>query len=115
MDGIEGEDYEEAPVNLPSILSAEAQADIDEAFQYYEDRSDGLGSDFLRSVEATLASIERYPRMNAVIYRKARRSLLRRFPYALLYVIESEHISVLACTHVSRNPRVWRQRVRSNP
>lgn len=111
MDGIEGENSPEELIDLSAILRMEAQADIDEAFQYYEDRSEGLGREFLRSVEACLASIERNPRANAILYRQVRRSLLRRFPYSVFYTIEDDHLSVIACLHASRSPRTWRRRV----
>ena len=87
-----------------------AEADLDEAFAWYERRSVGLGVDFLRAVDACFAAIDAAPLAYPVVYRGARRALLRRFPYAVLHVIDEELIHVLACTHMSLHPRRWRQR-----
>jgi hypothetical protein len=46
-----------------------------------------------------------------VIYKSIRRALLRRFPYALLFVIEpDETLTVIACFHGSRHPMRWQER-----
>ena len=87
-----------------------AEADLDEAFAWYESRSGGLGVDFLRAVDACFAAIEATPLAYPVVYRGARRALLRRFPYAILYLLDGERLHVLACTHTSLHPRRWRQR-----
>jgi len=42
--------------------------------------------------------------MNAVLCRRVRRSLLRRFPYRIFYTIEADPLSVVACLLASRNP-----------
>jgi plasmid stabilization system protein ParE len=87
-----------------------AAADLDEAFAWYESRSVGLGVDFLRAVDACFAAIGAAPLAYPVVYRSARRALLRRFPYAVLYVVNDDRIHILACTHMSLHPRRWRQR-----
>jgi hypothetical protein len=46
-----------------------------------------------------------------VIYKNVRRALLRRFPYALMFVIEAdETLTVIACFHGSRDPEHWQKR-----
>ena len=37
-------------------------------------------------------------------------SRVRRFPYAIYFVLDSDHISVIACIHTRRNPRRWQSR-----
>jgi plasmid stabilization system protein ParE len=93
------------------LVRATARADIDEAFRWYESRSPGLGSEFVRAIDACVALIERYPESHAEVYRQTRRTLLRRFPYAVFYVIQSETIEIVACFHVRRDPRRWRERM----
>ena len=87
-----------------------AEADLDEAFAWYETRSVSLGVDFLRAVDECLNAIAATPLAYPVVYRGARRALLRRFPYAVLYVQANDHIEVLACAHTSLHPRRWRRR-----
>jgi hypothetical protein len=46
----------------------------------------------------------------AVVYKSIRRALLRRFPYALMSVIEAdETLTVIACFHGSRDPALWQK------
>jgi len=69
------------------ILRPAAEADIEDAYRWYEDQRTGLGAEFLRAIEAILAVVEREPELYAPIHKNARRVLLRRFPYAVFYVI----------------------------
>ena len=93
------------------ILRPAAEEDVAAAYHWYEERSPGLGSEFLRAVEAGLAAVERNPEAYPELYKHARRALLRRFPYALFYVISPELIEVIGCIHTRRHPRRWRSRV----
>lgn len=93
------------------IIRPEAELDIQDTFESYETQSPGLGSEFVRAVDACLSSIGRNPLAYPLIYRQARRALIRRFPYGILYVFEQETISVVACFHGKRNPKSWQQRL----
>ncbi len=43
-----------------------------------------------------------------------RRALLRRFPYAIYFVVRDEsRVAVIAILHQRRNPRVWGERLRA--
>lgn len=92
-------------------IQPEAEAEIQEAHHWYEDRAEGLGEEFLRAVDACLAAIQRHPTAHAVVYRNVRRALVHRFPYGIFYLIEGDMIVVLACFHGSRDPRQWQRRV----
>ncbi len=89
------------------IVRREAQLETQDAFRYYEDKSDGLGFEFLRSLDASLQSVKRNPFAYQTIYKEARRVLLRKFPYALFYVVEENRIIFLACFNQKRNPIDW--------
>lgn len=84
-----------------------AEAEIVEAFHWYEQQSPGLGSEFLRSVKQAEAMLARNPLQYQVQYKEVRRAYLRRFPYALHYIVEKEVVSVLACFHFRRDPKRW--------
>jgi hypothetical protein len=45
----------------PVIVRAEAEADLAEAYQWYEQQVRDLGGEFLLCVDAVMASIERNP------------------------------------------------------
>ncbi|PHJ61997.1 toxin, RelE family protein [Nostoc linckia z18] len=92
------------------IISPEAELDIQDAFEWYEQRDSGLGSEFVRAIDSCLALIGRNPLAYPVVYRQARRALIRRFPYGVIYVVEENVITVIACYHVKRNPKQWQNR-----
>lgn len=89
------------------IIRPEAEADISDAYQWYEKQRKGLGSDFLLCIEATLDSIQRNPKLYPVIHHEVRRAFIRRFPYGIFYLVEDDLIMVLAVFHVRRDPRSW--------
>jgi plasmid stabilization system protein ParE len=97
------------PVEL--VIAPEAELDIAEAFVWYEGRRTGLGEEFLSSVEACLESIRRQPEMYPVAHEAYRRSLIRRFPYAVFYEPSESMVTIYAVFHTSRDPDKWRQRL----
>jgi plasmid stabilization system protein ParE len=92
------------------IISPEAEFDIQDAFEWYEQRSLGLGSEFVRAVDSCFSLIGRNPLAYPVVYRQVRRVLIRRFPYALMYVLEEDVITRITCFHVKRDPKQWQNR-----
>src|ERR1039457_6072395 len=65
------------------VIAPEAELDIADAYVWYEGRRAGLAEEFLSSVDACLEGIRRRPEMYPVVHEGYRRSLIRRFPYAV--------------------------------
>lgn len=63
------------------IVRPEAEAELAEAFNWYEQQVAGIGSRFLLSVDAVINSIQRDPLQYPILYKNVRRALTRRFPY----------------------------------
>jgi plasmid stabilization system protein ParE len=93
------------------VVRPEAEAEMASAFEWYEDRVPGLGSQFLLCVDAVLRSILRRPQQFPRLHRNARRALTRRFPYEVLFVEDEERVVVLAVFHAKRNPKQWQERL----
>ena len=93
------------------ILRPEAEAELTEAFEWYEARFPGLGLEFIRSVDSLLNSISRNPLSYPIVYKTIRRALTRKFPYEIFFAAETEIIVILAVFHAKRNPRRWRERI----
>ncbi|KAF0221672.1 MAG: hypothetical protein FD174_3 [Geobacteraceae bacterium] len=93
------------------IIRPEAEAELAEAFEWYEERVQGLGSEFLISVDATVHAITRKPQQFAKVHKTVRRALLRRFPYAVFFLVEGTRIIILAFFHVKRDPKHWQERM----
>ena len=90
------------------IFEAAAQAEIANAFDWYEQKSYGLGGDFLRMIAAAEELLTRNPDTFPSTRGRFRRVLLRRFPYALHFeLLNGQSVSVLACLHHRQSPVRW--------
>ena len=92
------------------VVRGAAEADIAEAARWHEQRSLGLGSEFLRAVDVTFAEIARMPERHPLVRGRARRALLRRMPCAVFFVERPDLVSVIASLHARRDPRHWQER-----
>jgi plasmid stabilization system protein ParE len=93
------------------VVRPEAEAEMTEAFDWYEERVPGLGSEYLLCVDAVLHAILRSPELYPRVHKKARRALTRRFPYEIIFVEDEERVVVLSVFHAKRNPTHWQDRV----
>ena len=91
-------------------IRKEAEADIAEAYQYYESCSEGLGADFMLCIDEAISKIQRNPKLYKVVLRKIRRTLIRRFLYGIYYLLNEDEIIVLAVVHARQNPEHWQSR-----
>ena len=88
----------------------EAEFDIGSSFDYYEEKREGLGHDFLLCVEEALGKLRRNPLIYPLIYKKLRRIPIRRFPYRLFYLVIGDRIIITAVFHARKDPRSWHKR-----
>ncbi|CAN5389149.1 type II toxin-antitoxin system RelE/ParE family toxin [soil metagenome] len=101
-----------AGVNRQILVRPEAESEVQQAFNWYEKQSEGLGFEFLRAIEACLSGVKRNPFAYTIIKNpNVRRAIIRRFPYALFYLVDDEAIVVIAVFNVKRRPIDWQQRV----
>jgi toxin ParE1/3/4 len=94
------------------LIEPEAEADLRDAFIWYEEQRQGLGDDFMLCFEAAVEVIGEHPHFFPRVTANARRMLMPRFPYSIVFVERSELILVLAVFHASRDPKRLRKRVR---
>jgi plasmid stabilization system protein ParE len=76
------------------VIAPEAELDIAEAYVWYERRRIGLGEEFLTSVDASIVGIRRQPEIYPLIHETYRRSLVRRFPYAVFFEYAEPTVTV---------------------
>jgi plasmid stabilization system protein ParE len=76
---------------------ASAQRDVQQAFEFFEARSAGLGAEFLERVEQATDRISRNPETYQTVFQDVRRANLKQFKYALFYRIETDGSVVIAC------------------
>ena len=89
------------------ILRPRAERDIKSVFDWYESQQPTLGDEFLISLRERLETIREFPESAPVLFRDVRRAVVARFPYLILYVVQSTRVAVLAVLHQSRDPKVW--------
>jgi toxin ParE1/3/4 len=92
-------------------IRREAEADISEAFAYYESCRPNLGADFLLCLEASFSRIQRSPGHYQRVYKHVHRALIPRFPFGIYYTVMALDVIVLAVLHARRNPQHWQVRI----
>ena len=97
-------------MSLPLDFHPAVRGEIDDGYDWYEQRQAGLGRDFLDEVERVLAEITANPARYGFADADIREGLLNRFPYAIYYRVLTDRIRVLAVYHTSRHPLGWQSR-----
>jgi hypothetical protein len=87
-----------------------AQLELDEAIEYYNYQSPGLGNEFLAEVLRAIGRITQYPEAWHRLSTRTRRCQTRRFPYGIIYEIREESILVVAVANLHRHPENWKKR-----
>lgn len=93
------------------VVQPEAETDLAAAFDWYEDKKPGLGEDFLREIKRVFERLAENPLACHILHRDVRRALVRRFPYKVIYLVESDRIEVIGVIHVKRHPDYWKGRL----
>jgi plasmid stabilization system protein ParE len=88
-----------------------AEEEMIETALFYEAASDGLGNDFLTDVQFGIDSLCKHPHLGHEVGSGLRRALLHRFPFSLVYSVESDAILIVAVAHQGRRPGYWKKRV----
>ena len=88
----------------------EAETEFLEAIAYYESCAPGLGEDFSLEVYSTVQNILAYSHAWPIVEDDVHRCLTNRFPFGVLYSIESNRIYILAVMHLHRHPDYWKHR-----
>jgi len=88
----------------------EAEAEFLAVIGFYETREPGLGQDFAIEVYEAIQRILSFPTAWPVLGGDVRRCLTKRFPFGILYTVESSGVFLLAVMHLRRAPDYWRER-----
>jgi len=96
-------------MSLPVVLTAEAEADFDDAADCDEQQA-RLGARFTLGVRQALVRIGQMPELHAALHRDIRRARVRKFPYNIYYRVRPDRVEVIAVLHDRRDPSVWKSR-----
>lgn len=89
----------------------QAEQEFNDAVDYYEECSLGLGKQLVLEIYAATDRIIAHPQAWPIIQGDIRRVLAHRFPYGLLYVVKKDVIQILAVMNLNRHPDYWKNRV----
>ena len=100
-------------MNRQLIVRPEAEADINDAALWYDNREPGLGLELISEVRSAISRVLKSPDSFTRIRRNptVRRVLTRRFPYRIFFIVRPDAIVVFAMLHAARHDRVWKHRL----
>jgi plasmid stabilization system protein ParE len=96
-----------------SILE-EAEADLERAFEYYQQRRPGLGIELVEEYRRALDLMLKHPHAWQPLDATYRRCRLHRFPFGVVYRVDAaaNQILIVAIMHLNERPGAWRTRNR---
>lgn len=86
------------------IILPEADQEIADAYHWFERCSLGLGKEFLRCLDAAMATICQVPEAFAKVIDDFRHVKVRRFPYAVYYEFKDGVVLVYAVFQAAQDP-----------
>ncbi len=89
--------------------------ELADAASWYEGKQPGLGTALLELADQAVERIRSgvlpsSPTPGVTKTKNARRVLLRRFPYSIVFYESEDQIVIVAFAHSSRRPGYWRSR-----
>ena len=86
-------------------FSEEAEEDIFTGYVWYEQQRLGLGDEFKIAVRDAMLSIQSNPLFYGFRKKNIRGCNIKRFPFLVLFFIESNNIRVIYISHTSKKPK----------
>jgi len=84
-----------------------ADQELSAAALFYHGQAHGLGGEFMDEVEHAEAFLAAFPLAGRTLRGGIRRLGLRRFPFDLIYEVQSDQLWILAVAHQRREPGYW--------
>lgn len=88
-----------------------ADKEVDEIIEYYDGVGETLGDEFFYELQSAITRVLQLPDAWQKVWPSARRCLLSRFPYQLVYQQRPEGILIVAVMHLHREPNHWVDRL----
>lgn len=95
---------------LPLEVHPSALAEAQAAYRWYNERSETIAKTFLADLDSAVELISEDPMRWPAYLDRARRFLLRRFPFSIIYRQSEEIVQILAVAHERRKPGYWESR-----
>jgi plasmid stabilization system protein ParE len=92
------------------IYRKKADADINQAKNWYENQKEGLGDDFHNEVKELASKyLTKHPKIYQIAYQNKRFFSLNRFQHKVIYIINEikNEVVILAVQHHKQHPQNW--------
>lgn len=89
----------------------QAEDDLVEGYNFYEDQAPGLGVYFLDCIYSDVESLVLYVGIHRIVHKNYRRMLSERFPFAIYYTVSGDEIKIHAIIDCRRDPAWIRDRL----
>lgn len=86
-------------------ISIQAIEDARKAYEYYEEKQEGLGERFDVNLDNIINYITNYPKHFRIVKKEYRQVLVKSFPYLVIYSIKKDTVLVHRVFNTSRNPK----------
>jgi plasmid stabilization system protein ParE len=77
---------------------------------WYAERNPSAADAFLAALDQAIREIAESPERSPLHLHGTRKSLLRRFPYSVIYRVTATAIQIIAVAHGRRRPGYWKAR-----
>lgn len=93
-------------------IDKEALEDIQNASDWYNLASKGLGARFQKQVKAQVNTLSKNPLAYGIRYDAVRGMLLKKFPFLIHFTVDETKkiVKIFGVFHTSRNPEIWKTR-----
>ncbi len=95
------------------IFHPEARDELFSSIAYYNEKSPGLGTEFLEEIKKSVRNIQSNPKRWKIVKNQVRQCILQRFPFLIFYISTPKQIFIVAFAHNKRKPNYWQSRVKN--
>jgi ParE toxin of type II toxin-antitoxin system, parDE len=94
------------------LIDEDALSDIQKATNWYNERSQGLGSRFQKQTKLQINALKMDADIYTNRYADVRCMLIKNFPFMVHYTLDNINftVQIIAVLHTSRNPKIWEER-----
>ena len=96
---------------MNTIFHPDAQNELYDAADYYDEARSDFGAEFEREVDFALESLLDDPARWPIREFGFRKYVLQRFHHTIRYIERRDHVYVIAVPHSSREPGYWKDRI----
>ena len=89
-----------------------AEVELNEGIEHYNNCKLNLGFEFAKEVYNTIQNILNFPNAWTSLSENTKRCLTNRFPYGIIYTLESDEIIIIAVMQLTREPNYWESRTK---